>query len=65
MNYDTMTTADLLMLLGSRERRLDAWDKDERYLSRSEYSDTDDERIVLGVAEVLAKRIDAGCKEQP
>jgi hypothetical protein len=57
-----MPTADLLLLLTSRDRRLNAWDWKQRYAnwprSRSEYNDSDDDNIVIDVSAELATRID-------
>lgn len=67
---DTDTsTYNLLLLLGSRERRRREWIERQRYANwprpESDYDDIIDADMVVDVAEVLAKRIDAARKNQP
>lgn len=67
MTIDSDTnTYELLMMIGSRSRRVKAWNERQRYAnwprSESDYTNSDDEDMLVDIAEELAGRIDAGRK---
>lgn len=63
--YDTYV---LLRMLGSRTKRMEEWKMLRSHArwprAESEYDDSDDEIVMFSVSDELARRIDAGRKEQ-
>lgn len=66
-DFSDTNTYNLLLLLASRARRREEWINRTRYARwpDTELDDSEDENMLIDLAEELAKRIDAGRAGQP